>query len=471
MLALEVEYLLGRAFAATSENRMNADWPPHPSRLFAALVAAYEECNLEEDARNALEWLEALPAPQIYANPPLIPDGGGMSRHGVFVPVNDSGLKDTKHLYQCLPEHRLRQPLWFPSFAPSDPHVWFIWQGDPNCHASALQRIAENVTYLGQSMSPVRVRVSDSPPEPTLIPDSSGSSTLRIPEKGRLKHLEAVYALRRTNTSRQPSRGLRQNYRVAGTTRPQTSSSIFRRVYVFRLMQGTHFPAENSANLVNNVRKAILSLYPDPIPEIISGHDSHGGAYKNPHLAITPFLDVAHRYADGHVMGFAIWLPHGTPLNVIDSLEAALARLDVLTMGKQGRWDVQYISPMMAARGPRSLDSNIYVQDSATWASVTPVAFGRYPKKSQIGPGRDGGQMFAELCEWIGLPRPAEVQLGPVSAFAGAPKASEFIPSERFAERLRAHVLLRFPEPVHGPVLIGAGQFGGFGLCRPWRQL
>ncbi len=250
----------------------------------------------------------------------------------------------------------------------------------------------------------------------------------------------------------------------------QTPASLFRRVYVFRLMQGTRFPAENASNLVNTVRQAILALYPEPIPEIISGHNAQGGALKSPHLAITPLPDAGHRYADGHVMGFALWLPQGVSLEVIDCLETALAQLDTLTMGKQGRWDVQYVSPGMAARGAKGLDSNAYVQDSDVWASVTPVVFGRHPKKSQIGPGKDGGPVLAELCEWIGLPRPAEVRLGPVSAFNGIPRASDFKPPARFTTRLRAHVWLRFAEPVHGPVLIGAGQFSGFGLCKPWRQ-
>jgi CRISPR-associated protein Csb2 len=180
--------------------------------------------------------------------------------------------------------------------------------------------------------------------------------------------------------------------------------------------------------------------------------------------------DAGHSYADGHVMGFALWLPQGASLEVIDSLETVLARLDTLTMGRQGRWDIQYISPVMAARGAKSLDSNAYIQDSTIWASVTPAVFGRYPKKSQIGPGKDGGPVFAELCEWIGLPRPAEVRLGSVSAFNGVPRAAEFMMPERFATRFRAHVWLRFDEPVHGPVLIGAGQFNGFGFCKPWRQ-
>ena len=65
MFAIEVEYLTGRTVATNRELRSEAEWPPHPQRLFAALVAAYKECDLGEDVRAALEWLESLPAPSL----------------------------------------------------------------------------------------------------------------------------------------------------------------------------------------------------------------------------------------------------------------------------------------------------------------------------------------------------------------------------------------------------------------------
>ncbi len=39
MLALEVEYLTGRSVASMPNDRDQAEWPPHPGRLFMALVA------------------------------------------------------------------------------------------------------------------------------------------------------------------------------------------------------------------------------------------------------------------------------------------------------------------------------------------------------------------------------------------------------------------------------------------------
>ena len=80
MLALEVEYLLGRALAMAHNDRTGAEWPPHPARLFSALVAALHEADLSEAeriaGRAALAWLEQLPPPALYADPPLA-DGYG----------------------------------------------------------------------------------------------------------------------------------------------------------------------------------------------------------------------------------------------------------------------------------------------------------------------------------------------------------------------------------------------------------
>ena len=56
MLALEVEYLMGRVLASTRGDRRAVEWPPHPSRLFSAFVAAYKECDLGEHARAAVSY-------------------------------------------------------------------------------------------------------------------------------------------------------------------------------------------------------------------------------------------------------------------------------------------------------------------------------------------------------------------------------------------------------------------------------
>ena len=75
-----------------------------------------------------------------------------------------------------------------------------------------------------------------------------------------------------------------------------------------------------------------------------------------------------------------------------------------------------------------------------------------------------------DACEHIGLPRPGEVVLQQVSLVEGVPPAGEFPQIRRKRDGGRqshAHAAIVFEEPIAGPVLVGAGRFRGYGLCRP----
>lgn len=478
MLALEVEYLMGRVVASTREDRQAVEWPPHPSRLFAALVAAYEECELGNDARTALEWLETLSAPVIYAKPPEH-DGWVRDAHIVYVPPGDVVSKN------LIPGGADGKERWFPAFSPQDPHVWFVWpdaiQADD--HAPAIQHIAENVTYLGHSMSPVRVRVSDAPPKPTLVPSRNGTLMLRTAGKGRLAHLEEVHHVRKKNATIQPRLGRVASYRHVG--KEDIPSSLFRHGYAFRRVAGPPLLLDMTAGLMERARKAVLKRFPDPLPEVISGHVTNGCESRDPHLAVTPLADVGHRYADGHVMGLGFWLPQGTAPVVIDAFEEAMADFLDLKLGAFGAWKVEPVDASLAARAA-GLRLSTYTRHAEVWASVTPVIFGHFPDRSRkkrifvdgeekeirvlaVSPRRRL-KVIGELCKAIHLPAPVEVRVGSISALVGVPKASDFTPPARYANRFLAHVWIRFSGPVRGPMLLGAGRFIGFGFCRPLAQ-
>lgn len=90
MLAIEVRYLTGRCVATDSTSRFDAEWPPHPARLFSALVAAWataDEGAPDPAEAEALRWLEGLPAPGIEAS-----DASEREVVQVFVPVNDTAV-------------------------------------------------------------------------------------------------------------------------------------------------------------------------------------------------------------------------------------------------------------------------------------------------------------------------------------------------------------------------------------------
>ena len=215
MLAIEVALLTGRYVATAADERGRAEWPPHPARLFSALVAAYfEALDPAADERAALEWLERQGPPEITA-----PEAAARVVVTVFVPVNDSGVVGSlddealavrearaeldaaaleagkplaaaeKKLVKAearfleavrkatapvpagkegkdgpakaasiLPERRMRQPRTFPSSAPAEmepaaPRIVFAWPSATRTaeQRAALDALAARVKRLGHS--------------------------------------------------------------------------------------------------------------------------------------------------------------------------------------------------------------------------------------------------------------------------------------------------------------------------------
>ena len=221
--AIEVQFLTGRYVATSHNDRRLGEWPPHPARLFSALVAAWAEVeNPDLEERGALEWVEGQ-------EPPAIAASEAVPRRTVshFVPVNDASVisrslqeRRATEVYEVsdqlhealvasggevtpvirrlqkrlasgrrvanatgragntpwkaavamLPEGRGKQERAFPSMVPDDPCVHYVWSDRPAPQtARALDRLLERVTRLGHSSSLVSCRVAPVAPEPTLV--------------------------------------------------------------------------------------------------------------------------------------------------------------------------------------------------------------------------------------------------------------------------------------------------------------
>ena len=89
MLCLRLELLTGRYVACAFNDRDRVEWPPHPARVFSALVAALHDGEPLEAERAALRWLESLPPPALHHSPASVRDAKVF-----YVPVNDKALTD-----------------------------------------------------------------------------------------------------------------------------------------------------------------------------------------------------------------------------------------------------------------------------------------------------------------------------------------------------------------------------------------
>ena len=114
MFALGVELLMGRAIITRWEDRDEPEWPPHPDRVFMALVAAWGETGEDAQQRAVLEWLETL-------GPPALAVALEFSQRTPFisyVPVNDDsspiGKKGAFGAMGSLPIGRNRQTASIP---------------------------------------------------------------------------------------------------------------------------------------------------------------------------------------------------------------------------------------------------------------------------------------------------------------------------------------------------------------------
>lgn len=179
MLAFRVRYLLGRVAAADvsrGSEKDRSEWPPHPDRLYSALVQAWADLGQPNRERTFLQRLASAPAPRVHAQR-AANDVGRVS----FVPVPDNwkpyyrdpNTKKEKAftVMGAMRIGRDRKERRFVSHAVEldlvEPHATIAWpqpvdgtawtSEDLECAAN-LSRL---VGYLGHSSSLVGVDVGD----------------------------------------------------------------------------------------------------------------------------------------------------------------------------------------------------------------------------------------------------------------------------------------------------------------------
>ena len=478
MFALAVRYLCGRVTATGPSGFEQPEWPPHPDRLFMALVASHFETEGGSEERSALEWLEQQSCPALHVS-----SAATRSSVTVFVPVNDvsvparfgsKGPSDgqVKDAVAVLPDSRPRQPRQFPTVIPEDEVAHFIWTLEiPSSHRDALAALCEKVTYLGHSSTLVQMWLSNEPPAATLAPTKGRSQhRLRITGPGRLAELEVRYG-----AGLRPSSSLWAGY---GLPTVAISSAEPRTVFdeniiVLRRVSGRRLALETTLRLTEALRGAMMSRCPQqPPPEWLSGHKPDSSKSERPHVALIPLPHVGNEHAEGHLLGVALAVPRDiNPLDVGRALgplvgddERGEPRQTRLVLGDLGEWTVELEG---RTDGPMALASRTWVGPARQWSTVTPIVLDRYPKADG-----EGETIVAAACERIMLPRPRDVVLSAISLHIGVPSANRFPPLPvKFGKsrRYQTHAVLTFDAPVLGPMLLGAGRYRGYGLCRPVR--
>jgi CRISPR-associated protein Csb2 len=238
VFAIAIELLAERYTATQFNDRSRPEWPPHPARLYSALVAAWADSGGPDPGeRAALCWLEAQDAPDIHCGEP-----GRRAIVTHFVPVNDAtaltrdvhgstyaslesarqavagaqrssdaqallaaekslvkaqaksvadaakagaptGRESTSvaaSVLQVLPENRGKQGRTYPTIIPDRKTVWFVWpsaQPSPD-EWQALDGLLGRVARLGHSSTLVACRCDETGPatRASWVPGGTGEA-------------------------------------------------------------------------------------------------------------------------------------------------------------------------------------------------------------------------------------------------------------------------------------------------------
>lgn len=571
MLTLGIRYLQGIAVGSHGEHG-RVEWPPHPARVFMAMVAAHYQTGVDAMERAALLWLEKQTPPGIHA-PEALPCGVVSQ----YVPVNDDRSQffrdpQTKKIkfYQEIPGiplRRNRQDRTFARVSLTNDILMLCWRtAEPSkVITSALAALCAKVTRIGHSSSLVQMWVADGVTDGLQHwreDETRSTHLLRVPREGTLEELDrsfngaaiAEYAELKVKeaeaqtqfataksthqTAKLAAKALKEAGADKGALKvanneskaakqaadrakdeldaiatvltekflhgeprqdrphisthaayaladdaadaPQGKSGVFNphlAIFTLERIDGPYRSLDLACTLAltDRWREALASHANDLSPEaqsLLTGHAQNKAPLQSAHVAFLPLGFVGHPHATGHLPGIALALPNETimPSEVRRDVLRAAGRIRELKLGRLGAWKVEpsaMVRPLETLR-PATWTAN--PEGATHWSTVTPIAYDHHPKaKDKAGYHTEAAGMIRTNCERIGLPSPREIIITPVSAHLGTPPAHAFPRLRRKdgSERRHTHAILIFDEPVIGPILLGAGRYRGYGLCRP----
>ena len=462
MLAISVELLHGTfrgdpdGTAHTGE-LTRGEWPPAPSRLLAAMVAAdgtRERCRVTDGSE--LEWFEQLPAPVIHAH--------ANPWHQVLQPryvVEHKGSpeRSTHQEYLGRKGASVRPGV---RVTPRHPHVVYAWNIEaPPDLVAALQRRAARIGYLGAADSPVRVRVADRRPESAagedvFLADPGGDVVISVPAAGDVRILDAMYdqwVERGPSVARAQFPALRhqaayRSPRVAAS--PDESGTVVAWLRLDPAVSGRRI-----TTIAALFKRAVLSQYQrihgEP-PAVLHGHGFSTSGYELARFLALP--DVGYRRSRGRLHGLALWLPPRC-----DAVERRRARDATIAIRRLSGPGVDVaVMPREDEARPFAANPARWCRSSLGWVTAVPAIH-----------ERRGALDLAEVSRWCahaGLPAPIGFRSARVPLVRGGVDLAPGEVNRPGRPGLPySHVHVWFEQPVPGPVVIGAGRQRGLGLC------
>ena len=223
-----------------------------------------------------------------------------------------------------------------------------------------------------------------------------------------------------------------------------------------------------------------------PTPAEVSGIGLDGAPVDTPHLAFLSLPFVGSRHADGRVMGVALSIPGGVSEAGRQAIYRAVGtwerdsedRRPILRL-VDGSVKVR-LKRLLETADVWTLQSKVWSHEALRWISATPIALPRHPGRLSGGTAaarakawQSAEEAVVASCEHVGLPVPMKMHLSLSPLIRGARHVRDCPPFQRkgkqgeVVRRQLVHAALTFDEPVHGPLMLGAGRFAGLGLMCP----
>lgn len=456
-LALHVRLRHGR-YDAGGMQPSSPEWPPHPARVFCALVASAQS---NEDW-DVLRWLEHSDSPQVWADASVT-----QTRTDSYVVTNQV---QTGGGSQGWPG-RTNGARSRTSVTPAGETFVLVWPDTavPPEALTRLRRMTLRVPYVGRSTSQAEVTAepvlpNERPEWTRWVPShiqAGRAVDLRVPYPGYVDALREVYDLggRAWEVARavpyaaqleeqlisEPSRSPWDDLMIWGFNRPTT-----------------RIGGDQLLRLTSVLRKAVLRHIEMDVPAQVSGH----GADDRTHVAFLALPDVGHEHADGHLMGVALALPRDMPADEWKRLVKAVIGEKQLT------WLAPWPGRQVGLRYGTDLRRHVLrvetwrglAQGSRSWVTATPMV-----TDGLMRARRSVEDLVAKSLARVGCPEPVELEVSSAPLIGGAvwrPRR-ETLPHGRPTNRPMVHVRVRFEQPFVGPLVAGSMRYLGLGLFVP----
>lgn len=484
------------------------DWPPSPARLFQALVAgAGLSGPLEGNDKEALTWLQALPAPIIAVARAWQP------RRGVlfYMPNNDSdGIEgDPARMAKIRTATKVFRPYFFDSGIP----FVYAWPLAPDPadqqNAEKVCGLTERLYQLGRGIDMAWAwgeMLDDDTlqdllaayPGQVFRPSERGlGATLQCACPGSLESIERRYRAYAERFSylkdgKKVKVVFRQPPKARFRLQPYDSPPS-RQMYELRhpVEEGVFapWPLERAHELVVALRDAALSRLKRSMParaadidRVLVGRKPDGANDCPPEsrVRIIPLASIGHAHADRQIRRVLVETPAGCLLHPND-IQWAFSGLELINQDGG-----EVVATLIRTDNDSFLEHYGVRTDRGYyhWRTVTPAVLPETARRRRIDPARKiqeakaGSERRSEHERAAAAARQAlrhvglregihAVRLQREPFEANGRRVEDFAEGTRFEKHRLWHVEIEFSAPVEGPLTIGDGRFLGLGVMAP----